>query len=727
MVPNNVIQETEKRFDIRTPERTRTGETLKSGYKLLADDPERVEKRLKRLLRGEFASEVAAVGAAPVTGLVEASPGTEPLALERILDKNNLMSINYLERGLSVSRSVARIRIRSAQGRTLGFGTGFMVSPRLMMTNNHVLSSRNDAAFSLCEFNFQDDLTGRPIPTSVFEFDPDLFFETDRALDFSLVAVKERARTGSGDLSELRFFGWTRLIEEEGKAILGEFLNIIQHPNGEPKQLALRENEFIDLLDNFLHYHTDTAPGSSGSPVFNDQWEIVGLHHSGVPRKDSQGRILTRDGSVWKSSMGEHKIDWIANEGIRVSQLVKHLKNLTLNDAQRRRLRTDLLEKEPPFVPLRDETLPQLNGHTAVSSSQHAAASFSSEPRIVDGSAVWTMPLQVSIKLGDSGPAASLSSVVAPVSGQTSTNGGATATTTGKASPQTDTDTNKDLDEALAELERSRTRKYYDEAQDSADRDQYYADVPDNLEPAELYQQLSTLLDDTHVSQPKYKPSKHVYPWVDLQPNRKLRSIYSGIEYDPEEIIREDFRIDQERTARLQEKMLTESFFGAERIAEEMDLLEAALPYNCEHVVPQSWYEKREPMRGDIHHLFACESGCNSFRGNTPYFDFSDFEEAVREECGMRIGNKFEPTAGKGTVARAVLYFLLRYPGEINRTAQEYEADRIETLLTWHRENEVTTYEKHRNMAIFKSQGNRNPLIDHPEWADRIDFSQGLD
>ena len=76
-------------------------------------------------------------------------------------------------------------------------------------------------------------------------------------------------------------------------------------------------------------------------------------------------------------------------------------------------------------------------------------------------------------------------------------------------------------------------------------------------------------------------------------------------------------------------------------------------------------------MRGDLHHLFTCESGCNSFRGNTPYCDFVDFEEAVRDACGKRetgghvrlIG--FEPEQGKGEVARATFYFLLRYPGEI--------------------------------------------------------------
>jgi endonuclease G, mitochondrial len=721
MIPLNVIQETEQRFAIREPERTETVEKLKTTSKLLVDEPERVEKRIERLLRGGLAAEAAF---APSTiSAAAATVGTEPMGLERILNKNNLMSINYLERGVRVSRSVARIRIRSAQGQTLGFGTGFMVSPQLLMTNNHVLSNARDASFSQAEFNFQDDLTGRPLPTSVFDFAPDLFFETNQNLDFTLVAVKQRARSGSGDLSELQFFGWNRLIEEEGKAILGESLNIIQHPNGEPKQLALRENEFIDLLENFLHYKTDTAPGSSGSPVLNDQWEIVGLHHSGVPRRDSNGKILTRDGSLWKSSMGEHKIDWIANEGIRVSRLIKFIKALVLSDPQRRQLRTDLLEKEPPF---RNETSASPVGlNSGNSSSQQTAMSFSSQPRIEDGSAIWTMPLQVSIKLGDTVSAqTSVDSTIA------SGDGGAPVTGTGTTSPERppiDPATNKELGEALAELERSRTKKYYDEPQDKRDRDHYYADVPNNLNPSDFYWRLNGLLEDTHANQPRYKPNKHVYPWVDLQPNKKLRSIYSGMEFNPEEFIQEDFRIDQERAARLQEKMLVESFVGAERMEEELDLLEAALPYNCEHVVPQSWFEKREPMRGDIHHLFACESGCNSFRGNTPFFDFSDFEEAVRDKCGMRISNKFEPTAGKGTVARAVLYFLLRYPGEINRTAKEYEEDRIEILLNWHKDHEVSTYERHRNMAIFALQGNRNPLIDHPEWAERIDFLQGLD
>jgi endonuclease G, mitochondrial len=43
-------------------------------------------------------------------------------------------------------------------------------------------------------------------------------------------------------------------------------------------------------------------------------------------------------------------------------------------------------------------------------------------------------------------------------------------------------------------------------------------------------------------------------------------------------------------------------------------------------------------------------------------------------------------------------------------------------LLEWHQAEPVSEYERHRNAAIFERQGNRNPVIDHPEWAPKIAF-----
>ncbi|MBP1970793.1 endonuclease I [Virgibacillus natechei] len=47
-------------------------------------------------------------------------------------------------------------------------------------------------------------------------------------------------------------------------------------------------------------------------------------------------------------------------------------------------------------------------------------------------------------------------------------------------------------------------------------------------------------------------------------------------------------------------------------------------------VMPQSWFNEQEPMRGDLHHLFTCEPVCNSIRSNYTYHDFADYNQKVR-------------------------------------------------------------------------------------------------
>ncbi len=315
-----------------------------------------------------------------------------------------------------------------------------------------------------------------------------------------------------------------------------------------------------------------------------------------------------------------------------------------------------------------------------------------------DGSAVWTIPLQVSVRLGQ--PA-----LTAQAAGH------------------------QMLRDALAEATAARTRPYYDEPRDRRERDRYYQGLPRALDPTERFARLHDLLRRTHTTRLRYAPGEHIYPVVDLRPNLKLQSIYSGREFTPEELIRSDFEIAQLRAARLRERTAVEPLLSTEQLAAELGWIEAQFPFNCEHVVPQSWFRRQEHMRGDLHHLFACEPRCNTFRSNTPYFDFPDFgevAEATRHDCGRSEGNKFEPLAGKGPVARATLYFLLRYPGEINRTSREYEEERLQVLLAWHEADPVTVYERHRNTTIQAKQGNRNPLIDFPAWATGIDFRLGL-
>lgn len=747
LIDTALMTETERRFAERQATREEGIRLVRAGNLLLADSPERVRARLKRLGIDRRAAErvsatqagfrneakrriVEDAGRATLPGSTEQEKveavtaetlGIEPgamrpaelavdqLLVERIVGRDDLLGIAYIDRGLTASRTVGCVRLFD-NGRCVGSGTGFMVSPRLLLTNNHVLEDAAMGRQARVVFNFQDDPEGYALPPITFSLDPDTFFLTSQPLDFTLIAVG-RTTDGTVDLEEI---GWSRLIETEGKIINGEYVTIIQHPNGQPKQIALRENQIIDVLENFLHYHTDTAPGSSGSPLFNDQWEVVGLHHSGVPKRDSQGRILTRDHTLWTAAMGDAAIHWIANEGVRISRILKHVKNQSLG-GEAHRLREQIFEEKPS--PSRTKPL-----SISVPGSDSIAAGDQSPSLAVESPAAtttWTIPLRITVHVGE------------PRLNQ----GSAQSTVAGTAEPRPNppaiqavatTPMDAELAAAIDEARCAGTKPYYDETAASEARKQYYKGISISLTPAKLFTKLYGLLTATHVNKPPYRPSKEVYPWIDLHPNLKLRSIYSGKEFDPEELIVEDFRVERERATRFREFALRESTLNATQLQERMDFLEASLPFNCEHVVPQSWFRKIEPMRGDLHHLFACESGCNSFRGNTPYFDFPDFEEVVRNQCGKREQKKFEPGGGKGTVARATLYFLLRYPGEINRTAEEYTQDRIATLLTWHTDFPVDDYERHRNQAIFERQGNRNPLIDHPTWATRIDFRQGL-
>ncbi len=227
----------------------------------------------------------------------------DSIALERIMGENDLMPVSYLSSGFNVGKSVCKIVIRDKVGNNLGSGTGFLIAPGIVMTNNHVLTDPDMADNSIAKFNYQNDEKFMPCPEYNFKLEPHRFFITDEELDFTIVAVSSEEDNGK----TVRDFGYIPLLADKDKVLEGEYVSIIQHPKGGPKSVTLRENQVKFIFDDFIHYITDTQPGSSGSPVFNDQWIVVGLHHSGVPNPDKKG-------------------EWIANEGIRISSIVKHIK-----------------------------------------------------------------------------------------------------------------------------------------------------------------------------------------------------------------------------------------------------------------------------------------------------------------------------------------------------------------------------------------------------------------
>ena len=148
-------------------------------------------------------------------------------------------------------------------------------------------------------------------------------------------------------------------------------MNIVQHPDADLKQITIRENLLVSRLEHVLHYRADTMPGSSGSPVFNDQWEAIALHHYGEPF-----RQRGRKGSD-------------LNEGIRVSAIVKALKDENLKPVSGSKRLLD-----PVVNATRGEL--RTDGPVQIDDGSGDGRTL----RIgADGTATITLPLEISLKL----------------------------------------------------------------------------------------------------------------------------------------------------------------------------------------------------------------------------------------------------------------------------------------------------------------------------------------
>ena len=215
--------------------------------------------------------------------------------LEKIFGANHLKSIAWLQRGLEAARSVCRIVTPK------GLGTGFLIGPGRVMTNYHVLSEPEVAAKSHVELNFQEDAFGKMQEPVRYRLLGD-GFQAYLDLDFSVVRIEP------GDsLPSLESWGALALTADPPPGV-GEHVTIIQHPGGGAKQIALTANQVVNVFEHRLQYTTDTLPGSSGSPVFNDEWKVVALHHAG-------GNLVTNE-------RGDRMF---ANEGILMAKILERL------------------------------------------------------------------------------------------------------------------------------------------------------------------------------------------------------------------------------------------------------------------------------------------------------------------------------------------------------------------------------------------------------------------
>ncbi len=202
--------------------------------------------------------------------------------LEKLIGEPTLLPLSFLAQGLEISRSVVYIEV----GRT--FGTGFLIGPNLLMTNNHVLAARPVVDDALFQFNYQKSVAGDLGPVDTYRAESGGVFATNADLDYTVVELDGRP----GDTWGVIPFKPRRRVRSNDR------VNIIQHPNGQPKQISFRNNfvEYVD--DKVIQYVTHTEPGSSGSPVFNDRWQLVALHHAGgnIPEPTTQRKYYRNEG-----------------------------------------------------------------------------------------------------------------------------------------------------------------------------------------------------------------------------------------------------------------------------------------------------------------------------------------------------------------------------------------------------------------------------------------------
>lgn len=313
-------------------------------------------------------------------------------------DTVDFFGVSFLDLARMATRSVGRVILANGSPN----GSGFMVSEKLFLTNNHVISSIADADRFLLEFDYELDFEGKAKTVTRFKFDPITFFytNTETDLDFTLIAVGDR----TSGTAMLKDFTYCPLFKDEDKHVLGEFVNIIQHPAGDFKQIVFRENQLVNRLSKVLHYLADTMPGSSGSPVFNDQWEVIALHHWGEPFRE----VTDADGQPIPKEM---------NEGIRISAIFDELTNLLskLTGEQRQLLQNVLkfksrypifIEQLPPREPDNDN-MELLNGNGAqrkleqlIEENEPLKTTVISNSADNDLQDLVTIPFEIAIRMG---------------------------------------------------------------------------------------------------------------------------------------------------------------------------------------------------------------------------------------------------------------------------------------------------------------------------------------
>jgi V8-like Glu-specific endopeptidase len=206
--------------------------------------------------------------------------------------ENTMLDVVFLRRGLDSARAVCRLT--AVFGGRILYGTGFRVGSRTLLTNHHVLHdwTRDNALPSSvqADFGYELDAGGKLSVAAPVGCDVTTI-RGEREHDFAVIQAGAEL---PADVTVLP-------LDVAAGIQVGDRVYIVQHPSGLPKKIALAHNLVRSVTPDVVQYWTDTEAGSSGSPVFDDRWRVVALHHQWVdaPQGDglayrNQGRAISK-------------------------------------------------------------------------------------------------------------------------------------------------------------------------------------------------------------------------------------------------------------------------------------------------------------------------------------------------------------------------------------------------------------------------------------------------